>query len=161
LPNIHLATCQRAQLLRTGTYHPLTIDGKNCLIGLIANGTALDRLPSGGALLTVTSATPTEETSEASIDAVNRVSLTYTVDRMDPFHLTTEPETKFDPFTVSANEDLPTWVVDGIRLVMIGAGPVNKLPTIFVNNTRPGWLSETAIGTSRVPPVDLPYVIQY
>jgi hypothetical protein len=54
---------------------------------------------------TVIDADPAEAISENGMTAVSCVELTNVVPRAEPFQLTTEPFTKFVPFTVRVNPD--------------------------------------------------------
>jgi hypothetical protein len=54
---------------------------------------------------TVIDADPAEAISENGMAAVSCVELTNVVPRAEPFQLTTEPFTKFVPFTVRVNPD--------------------------------------------------------
>ena len=78
--------------------------------------------PPGVGLNTVTVAVPAVTMSDANIAAVNLVALTYVVTRSDPFHLTTDPLTKLEPFAVSVNAFPPAVAFDGLRLVRFGTG---------------------------------------
>ena len=89
---------------------------------LIGKGAALDVPPPGAGLKTVTLADPAVAMSAAGMLAVSRVSLTYVVARALPFQRTTEPLTKFVPLTVRLNAGPPTLALDGLRLVIVGAG---------------------------------------
>src|SRR5512136_368207 len=60
--------------------------------------------------------------SAAGMLAVSRVLLTYVVARALPFQRTTEPLTKPVPLTVRVNAGPPTAALDGLRLVIVGAG---------------------------------------
>ena len=60
--------------------------------------------------------------SAALIEAVSCVELTYVVLRSEPFHLTTDPEVKFVPLTVSVNADPPAVTEEGFRPVVVGTG---------------------------------------
>jgi hypothetical protein len=80
---------------------------------------------------TVIEAVPAEAISEAGIMAVSCVELTNVVARAEPFQSTTEPFTKFVPFTVRVN---PEGLHDGVvfdevveedREVMVGGTIVN------------------------------------
>src|ERR1700693_3608518 len=62
---------------------------------------------------TFTSATPAEARSLAGTAAVNCVALTNVVESAAPFHCTTEPETKPEPFTVNVSAPAPARAVDG------------------------------------------------
>jgi hypothetical protein len=73
-------------------------------------------------LKTVTLAVPAVAMSAARIDAVTWVALTYVVVRSVPFHLTTEPEMKLIPFTVSVKAGPPAVAEEGLRPVVLGTG---------------------------------------
>ena len=80
---------------------------------------------------TVTDADPAEAISEAGIVAVSCVELTNVVARGEPFQSTTEPFTKFAPFTVRVNPEglhdgvVFDEVVEADKEVMAGARMVN------------------------------------
>ena len=78
--------------------------------------------PPGVGLKTVTLAVPAEAMSAAGIDAVSWIDETYVVVRSVPFHLTSELEMKFVPFTVSVKPDPPAVADEGLRLVVVGTG---------------------------------------
>ena len=75
------------------------------------NDSAFDAPPPG--LITLTCSTPIEAMSLAGTAAVNCVALTNVVVSAAPFHCTTEPETKPEPFTVMVNAPAPATAVDG------------------------------------------------
>jgi hypothetical protein len=81
-----------------------------------------DAPPPGVPLNTLTDAVPADAMSAAGIDAVSCVAETNVVVRLAPFQRTTEPATKFEPFTVSVNAAPPAVVVDGERDVTAGTG---------------------------------------
>jgi len=83
---------------------------------------ALEVPPPGAGLNTVTWAVPAAAMSAAVIAAVNWVEETKVVVRSAPFQRTTDPETKFVPFTVSVNAAPPAVREDGLRLVVVGTG---------------------------------------
>jgi hypothetical protein len=89
---------------------------------LIVEVWALEVPPPGAGLDTVTRAVPADAMSAAGIAAVNWVEETYVVVRLDPSQLTTEPETKTVPFTVSVNPAPPAVAEAGLRPVVVGAG---------------------------------------
>jgi hypothetical protein len=60
--------------------------------------------------------------SAARIEAVTWVALTYVVVLFEPLHLTTEPEMKLVPFTVSVKPAPPAVADVGLRLVVAGTG---------------------------------------
>ena len=78
--------------------------------------------PPGAGLTTVTESVPAEARSLAGIDAVSWLLLTSVVVRLEPFTWTTDPLTKFVPFTVSVNAGPPTVVEFGEMLVSEGTG---------------------------------------
>jgi hypothetical protein len=78
--------------------------------------------PPGAGLNTVTCAVPATAMSEAGTEAVSCVDETKLVVRSEPFHLTTEPEIKFVPFTVRVNPAPPAVAEFGLRLVVVGTG---------------------------------------
>jgi hypothetical protein len=80
-------------------------------------------------LLTVTGCVPWNAASAEVSSAVSCVALTNVVARGEPFQLTTEPFTKFVPFTVSVRPDrLQDAVEDPETDVMAGGDIVNALP---------------------------------
>jgi len=78
--------------------------------------------PPGVGLKTVTLAVPAVAMSAARIDAVSWDAPTYVVVRFVPFHLTTELEMKFVPFTVTVKPAPPAVADEGLRLVVVGRG---------------------------------------
>jgi hypothetical protein len=78
--------------------------------------------PPGAELNTVTVCVPAAATSVAGIAAVSWVELTNVVVLSEPFQRTTEPATKFVPFTVSVNAPSPTNRLVGDTLVVVGTG---------------------------------------
>jgi len=78
--------------------------------------------PPGVALNTVTLAVPEVEISEAGMVAVSCVPDTYTVALFEPFHFTTDVETKFVPLTVSVNCGSPAVFEVGEIDVVVGTG---------------------------------------
>ena len=87
-----------------------------------ARVTAADVPPPGVGLKTVTETFPAEATSLVGIDAVSWVLLLNVVVRLEPFTCTTEPGTKFEPFTVRVNAALPAVMVLGEMFESDGAG---------------------------------------
>jgi hypothetical protein len=73
-------------------------------------------------LNTVTVSVPALLTSAAVIAAVSFVPLTKVVVRLDPFHFTTEVETKLVPFTVRVKAELPLIAPLGAIVVIAGTG---------------------------------------
>src|ERR1700690_1760421 len=78
--------------------------------------------PPGAGLNTVTVAVPTVAKSDAEIWAVTWLLLTNAVERLLPFHCTTEVGTKFDPFTIRVNPSEPAAVMAGDRDAIVGTG---------------------------------------
>ena len=89
---------------------------------LIVKVWAFEVPPPGVGLKTVTWAVPAVAMSAARIDAVTWVEETYVVVRFVPFHLTTELEMKFVPFTVRVKPAPPAVADEGLRLVVVGTG---------------------------------------
>src|SRR5712692_5002678 len=88
---------------------------------------------------TVTVAVPAAAVSAAVIVAVNCLSETNVVGRLDPFHCTTESfSTKFAPFTVSVNSGSPS--VSNVGLVPFTSGWEGASVVGFRPNT---WLQPT------------------
>jgi hypothetical protein len=90
--------------------------------GLTTKICALDVPPPGAALTTVMLKVPALATSPAVIAVVTCVLDTNVVVRAAPLKFTTEPETKFVPFTVSVNAASPEFFVTGEILVVVGPG---------------------------------------
>ena len=82
--------------------------------------TAVETTPPG--FSTVTAYVPAVAISPKVIAAVNCVPLTKVVVRFVPFHLTTAPETKLFPLTVSVKANPPAVAEAGDRVVMAGVG---------------------------------------
>jgi hypothetical protein len=78
--------------------------------------------PPGGAFTTVTEAVPGVAMSAAEMEAVSLVLLKNVVLRADPFQSTTEPETKFEPFTVSVKAGPPAVALLGEIELIAGTG---------------------------------------
>src|SRR3984893_7581947 len=83
---------------------------------------AFDVPPPGGAFTTVTEAVPAAAMSAAEMEAVTLVLLENVVVRDDPFQSTTEPETKFDPLTVSVKAGPPAVALLGEIELIAGTG---------------------------------------
>ena len=60
--------------------------------------------------------------SAEGIEVVNCVLLTKVVVRLPPFHCTTDPDTKFEPFTVSVKPAPPAVVLLGEIELIVGTG---------------------------------------
>jgi hypothetical protein len=93
--------------------------------------------PPGAGLKTVTVGVPAPATSAVVIDAVSWFALLNTVVRGVPFQLTTDPETKLVPLTVSENPALPATAVLGLREVIVGTG---LLPPVSVTVPPRNWV---------------------
>jgi hypothetical protein len=78
--------------------------------------------PPGGAFTTVTEAVPAVAMSAAEMEAVSLVRLANVVVRGDPFQSTTEPKTKFEPFTVSVKAGPPAVALLGEIELIAGTG---------------------------------------
>jgi hypothetical protein len=88
----------------------------------MVNVSPSDIPPPGAGLKTTTVAVPSVAIFAAVIDAVNCVALTKLVVMSVLFHLTTEPETKFEPSTVRVNSELPARAFAGEREDSMGTG---------------------------------------
>src|SRR6266700_3881202 len=86
--------------------------------------------PPGAGLNTVIWAVPAVPISLPRMAAVNCVLLTKVVDRLEPFHWTMEPETKFEPLTVSVNAVPPTIALEGDEEVIDGTGLFVPVTTV-------------------------------
>jgi hypothetical protein len=82
----------------------------------------LDGPPPGAGFVTCTDAVPAVAMSVAGTEAVNCVALTNVAVRLPPLQLTTAPDTKFDPFTVSVKAGPPTVALLGESVVTDGIG---------------------------------------
>jgi hypothetical protein len=89
---------------------------------LTPNDELVEVPPPGAGLVTVIGKLPTAEMSASVIAAVNCAALTNVVALAPPLKLTTELETKPDPFTVSVKAGPPTIATVGERLVIAGSG---------------------------------------
>ena len=78
--------------------------------------------PPGAAFNTATVAVPTDWMSAADICVVSWVALTKVVAWFAPFHLMTEPSTKFVPFTVRVKAGSPAIALAGDRVAILGTG---------------------------------------
>ena len=92
------------------------------LAALIVKVRALEVPPPGAGLNTVTEAVPAAAMSVAGMAAVTCVAFTKVVVRAEPFHLTTEPETKLLPLTVRVKAPPPAVALLGTRVVSTGTG---------------------------------------
>ena len=82
----------------------------------------LDEPPPGAGLVTWTGAVPAVAMFAAGTEAVSCEALTKVVARLLPFQLTTEPDTKFDPFTVRVKAGPPAVAAVGESVVIAGVG---------------------------------------
>jgi hypothetical protein len=98
--------------------------------GLIVKVNGFDVPPPGPGLTTVMLAVPAVAMSLAGMDAVSCEVLAKVVLRAEPFHLTVESFTKFEPLTDSVTDGPPAVVELGLRLVMAGKG----LATLIVKS---------------------------
>ena len=89
---------------------------------VMVNVAAPDSPPPGAGLKTVTFAVLAVATSLAGMAASNRVLETKVVGRSLPFQRTFALLTKFVPVMVRVNPPLPATVVDGLIVVIVGAG---------------------------------------
>src|SRR5205809_77742 len=89
---------------------------------LIVKVSALELPPPGAGVNTRTEAVPAVAMSAAVIVARSWVALTKVVVRALLFHCTTDPLTKFVPFTVSVNATPPAFVLVGDSEVTVGTG---------------------------------------
>ena len=86
----------------------------------------------GPGFRTVMLAVPCAAMSVAGMVAVSCALLTNVVVRLDPFHVTVDPETKFDPFTVRVKPCPPATMELGLRLVRPGTeAPTVRLYTLL------------------------------
>jgi hypothetical protein len=99
---------------------------------VIVKFTAFDVPPPGAGLITVTATMPTEAIAAAGMAAVNWMELANVVARAVPPKLTTEPETKFPPLTISVKAAPPAAALVGEIVVIVGTGlpppPVEAVP---------------------------------
>jgi hypothetical protein len=78
--------------------------------------------PPDAGLNTVTAAVPAVAMSTAPMAAVNCVAETKVVARAEPFHCTTEVETRLLPLTVSVKAVPPAVAEEGFRPETVGTG---------------------------------------
>jgi hypothetical protein len=83
---------------------------------------ALEVLPPGPGLVTVTAGVPVEAMLAAGMAAVNCVELTKVVAGSNPPKLTIEAVTKFVPLIVSVKAAPPATALFGEILVIVGVG---------------------------------------
>jgi hypothetical protein len=118
--------------------------------GLIVNVFAFDVPPPGGAFTTVTEAVPAVAMSAAEMEAVSLVLLANVVVRADPFQSTTEPETKFEPFTVRVKAGPPAVALLGEIELIAGTGLLTA--NVIAFDVPPPGRAFTTV-TETVPPV--------
>ena len=113
---------------------------------LMVNVCAFDVPPPGAAFTTVTEAVPPVLMSDEGTVAVTLVLVTKVVVKVELFQCTTEPETKFDPLTVSVKEAPPAVALVGEIEVVAGNGllTVNVLGD-DVPPPGPGFVTVTLI----------------
>src|ERR1035437_759548 len=87
--------------------------------------------------------------SPANIAMLSRVELMYVADRAMPLKFTTEPVTKFEPFTVSVNPAPPAATLDGLMDEIVGEG-LNTVNPAEVEAPPPGSGLDT--NTTAAPP---------
>jgi hypothetical protein len=90
--------------------------------------------PPGVGVNTVTLADPPLAISEAGILAINCEVLIKFVGRLLPFHLTTDPLIKLEPFTVRLKSSPPEATVDGEIELNVGAGLLTRVNLIALND---------------------------
>ena|ERR1700731_3773048 len=103
-------------------YQCFALPEQSLCYGLIVNVFAFDVPPPGVAFTTVTEAVPCVAMSAMEMEAVSFVLLANVVVRADPFQSTTEPETKFEPFTVSVKAGPPAVALLGEIELIAGTG---------------------------------------
>lgn len=86
--------------------------------------------PPGAELVTVALNEPAVAICAAVIVAVSCVALTNVVGAAAPLKFTTDPETKFKPFTVSVNPAAPAIALVGESDVMVGNGKVTVVGSL-------------------------------
>src|SRR5712692_3991981 len=86
--------------------------------------TGFEAPPLGAGLVTVTAVIPAVVMAAAGIAAVNCAALTNVVVRATPAKFTTEPITKFEPFTVRVKAAPPLSALFGEIVVIAGMGLV-------------------------------------
>ena len=101
-------------------------------------------------MTTVTEAVPAMAMSAAEMEAVSLVLLANVVVRGDPFQSTTEPATKFEPFTVSVKAGPPAVALVGEIELIAGTGLL-MVNVIAFDVPPPGGLFTTV--TEAVPAV--------
>ena len=119
-------------IVTTAVDEPMTVEiGSSCVMAgvppppplvEIVNVSAPEVPPPGVGEKTVTDAEPALWTSAAVMAAVSEDEDTNVVVRLLPFQRTTEPATKFEPFTVRVNAPDPATRADGLRVVSTGTG---------------------------------------
>src|ERR1700687_3223724 len=88
--------------------------------------------------------------SLAEIEIVSFVELTYVVDRAVPLKFTTDPVTKFEPFTASVNPAPPATALEGLIDESVGEGLITVNP---MEGEAPPAGSGLKTKTTAVPPL--------
>ena len=105
--------------------------------------------PPGAGFSTLTGIVPAAEMSKARMAAVTCVLFTKVVVRVAPENRTTEPLTKFVPFTVRVKAAAPRRALEGDNDVRVGAGLLMvKLSELEVPPPGAGLKTVTATGTT-------------
>jgi hypothetical protein len=109
-----------ANLFWTALFHLGSLSRAPHISYWIVTGTITDFPPPGLGLSTLMSAVPGTAISDAGISATNFKALSHFVVRLDPFHCTTVPRTKWEPLIVS--KKLTPFEVSGEGLTDATAG---------------------------------------
>ena len=110
------------------------------------NGFAFDVPPPGEAFTTLTEAVPAVSMSDEGTVAVSRVLLTKVVVKTELFQCTFEPETKFDPLTVSVKAGPSAVALLGEIELIAGTGLLTVNVFAFdVPPPGPGFVTVTLI----------------
>jgi hypothetical protein len=124
--------------------------GTEFIAVVTVNVCAFDVPPPGVGFTTVTLEVPTVVTSAAVIIAVSVELETKVVARDEPFHSTTEPDTKFVPLTVRVKSELPAEVEVGFSESLVGTGLL--IVNVSTFEVPPPGVGFTTV-TGRLPPV--------
>jgi hypothetical protein len=113
--------------------------------------------PPGAEFATVTERVPGEATSLAGMAALSWVLLTKVVVRLEPLTWTTDPLTKFVPFTVRLKAELPAVTVLGEMLLSDGTGLLTVKITDPLVSPDEGFVTVIANdpALARSPPVSV------
>src|SRR5207247_1012075 len=117
---------------------------------LTVNVSAPEVPPPGVGEKTVTDAVPAVAMSPAVIAACNWVPLTNVVARAPPFQRTTDPLTKFVPFTVRVKAAAPAVALPGVSEPIVGTG-LSMVNVSAPDVPAPALRGDTV--TARVPAV--------